>query len=289
MDSNSAAFLLYAIIVGSAAADQRGEMTTDQHSGSDPDDGSMLAVSDEIRLSVQIFEAFAEAGLLLSAPQMVALTYGALHTGLPHPHEAPTQRDDTALKSRSVPLLTAVGMGYLYQQDPARLREAGASIAAIWPSVPAVKPAVIASAYLMKCAMDDLPLDKYFSACSFFVAGLDDGFDQTLRRLGHVLGWGSPGRAVAYLRTEDGLGVSFVLALYCILKYSDNLDSALHFADGMDEHSSLVRPIVAAVVAARLGMAVIPDKLQKTRAVSAYVLEVSSRLSSSKERAYADL
>ena len=76
--------------------------------------------------------------------------------------------------------------------------------------------------------------DKWLRSLMEAVGGMDEQFDQAVRRLGHVEGWGNRVAAMQHInkeRTYPNLARNTVLlALYCIRQFPDDTDAQLDLA-----------------------------------------------------------
>ena len=113
-------------------------------------------------------------------------------------------------------------IGYLYQHDEQKLRELAHYSGTITHGHPTAIAASIGGAYLIKLALDDVPVGQWMSKLVEFTKGVSDEFHQAILRVGHVISWGSEEYALDHIG-EGWVGEEAVaLALYCVLKYPDD-------------------------------------------------------------------
>ncbi|MEO0598172.1 MAG: hypothetical protein AAF126_18835, partial [Chloroflexota bacterium] len=89
------------------------------------------------------------------------------------------------------------------------------------------RTSLVALAYIGYLVSQDRPLDSYFTAVWEQCAGHNFTFDQTWRKIGHVLGWGSVRHSLQHIGTDTQPSVIITQMMFCILRSDDNLDSLL--------------------------------------------------------------
>lgn len=154
--------------------------------------------------------------------------------------------------------MRAATIGYFYQHDEARLRQVAYSSGIITHGHPAAIAASIGAAYLVKLALDGVPVEQFMPRVMQFTDGTSDEFDQAILRVGHGLGWGSEEMALKHIG-EGWTGEEAVaLALYCVLKYPDDYVSCVQRGANTDGDSDSIACIAGGISAARLGLDAIP-------------------------------
>ena len=174
-------------------------------------------------------------------------------------------------------------IGYLYQHDEAKLREVAHYSGTITHGHPAAIAASIAGAYLVKLALDDVPVAQYLSKTMAFCDGISDEFDRAMLRIGHVLGWGSETHALKHLG-EGWVGEEAIaLALYCVLRYPDDYVSAVRRGANTNGDSDSIACIAGGIMGARLGIDAIPQAWRERCEKHDYLLDLSKRMAQAKQ------
>lgn len=116
---------------------------------------------------------------------------------------------------------------------------------------------VVSSAYmhLSQLAQSQVEPVKYMEAIWEHCSGQNTSFDATLRKIGHVLGFGSASHAMRLLKTTDQDATVFTTALYCIMRYPDDFSSAIDCALKAPTQAHLTVMIVGAIVGLHIGEA----------------------------------
>lgn len=68
--------------------------------------------------------------------------------------------------------------------------------------------------------------ESYLSELALLVAAQNTEYDQALRRIGHVLGWGSVSKALKHIYTGNTLWDASIIATYLTMRYTDSLGEA---------------------------------------------------------------
>ncbi len=174
-------------------------------------------------------------------------------------------------------------VGYLYQHLPDRLREIAEATSLATHGHPTATAASIAAAYLVKLALDGEEPSSYLNRVFVFTEGLSDEFEQALRRVGQVLGWGDEEAAMQRIGSgwvaEEAVG----LALYCVMRYPDDYTSAVRRAANCDGDSDSVACIAGGIAGARLGLDAISADWRARCEHSEYLAELGSRLAASRQ------
>jgi ADP-ribosylglycohydrolase len=155
-------------------------------------------------------------------------------------------------------------IGFLYHDDPEKLRRVAEASSLLTHRHPAAVAASIAAAYAVALALAGIPTTEYLPRIAQFVDGISEEFDQALRRIGHVGAWGDEERALAHIG-EGWIGDEAVaMALYCVLRYPNDYAACVRRAANITGDSDSVACIAGGIMGARLGMSALPvDWLQR--------------------------
>lgn len=160
-----------------------------------------------------------------------------------------------AYPSNEDSLLDFVIYAYLYQNDVENLRKL------IQKSSEDIE--LVASRLgivsLTKCILDNGVVEKYFSLIWNFSSGISDGYDMTIRKIGHILGWGSEAHAIRHIGTGETPQEIVTLALFSILRHPDSYVSAVECAMKAPKNGKLIGQIVATLMGAKLGLDNLPE------------------------------
>jgi len=149
-------------------------------------------------------------------------------------------------------------LGFVYQDDETRLREVATASSLITHRHPTGIAATVAAAYLVKLALDDVPIASYMPRLYEFTTGISDEFDLAILRVGHVLGWTNEDLALDHIG-QGWVGEEAVaLALYCVLRYSDDYVACVRRAANTNGDSDSIACIVGGIMGAKLGLESIP-------------------------------
>lgn len=174
-------------------------------------------------------------------------------------------------------------LGYYFQHDPDSLRDVARASSLITHGHPTALAASIGAAYLVKLALDGVPASMLLNRLFVFTEGLSDEFDQALRRVGQVLGWGDEVAAMRQIG-EGWVGEEAVaLALYCVMRHPDDYVGAMQLAVNIDGDSDSVGCIAGGIMGAALGLDAIPLAWREQCEKSAYVADLGRRLAASRD------
>jgi ADP-ribosylglycohydrolase len=141
----------------------------------------------------------------------------------------------------------------------------------------------LASAYLVKLALDGVPPGDYFEKVWQFCSGISEEFDMTIRKIGHVLGWGSETHAMRHLGKGQTNAEIITLALYCVMHYPDDYHTAIQCAPNTVKNNHIIAGITGAVTGTRLGLEAIPEAWYNGLQNRKYILKFSQTLSDIRE------
>ncbi len=149
-------------------------------------------------------------------------------------------------------------LGFIYQHDETRLREIAIASSEITHRHPTAIAASVAAAYLVKMALDQVPIVDYMSRLYEFTTGISDEMDLAILRVGHVLGWTNEDLALDHIGQGWTGEEAVALALYCVLRYPDNYVACMRRAANTDGDSDSIACIAGGIMGARLGLDAIP-------------------------------
>jgi len=149
-------------------------------------------------------------------------------------------------------------IGYLYQQDEARLYEVAQASGLITHRHPAAIAASIAGAYLISLVLNGAHDHDYLRKVMTFCDGLSDEFDAAILRVGHVLGWSNEEAALTHIGEGWTGEEAIALALYCVLRYPDDYVACVRRAANTNGDSDSIASIAGGIMGARLGLEAIP-------------------------------
>lgn len=174
-------------------------------------------------------------------------------------------------------------IGYLYQHDPARLREVAHSTGVATHKNPTSDAAAIAAAYLIKLALDGVQPDEYVERTLDFTRGLSDEFDEVMARVGHVIEWTDEPAAITHIGSGWFGEEAVAMAVYCAIRHCDDYLRAVRRAVNIPGDSDSVGCITGGIVAAQLGLNAIPPEWISRLEHLDYLTDVADRLAAKKE------
>jgi ADP-ribosylglycohydrolase len=192
-----------------------------------------------------------------------------------------TESGDPDSKGSGGPMRVAL-IGYFYQHDVASLREVAEASCRMTHGHSAAIAASIAAAVLVKLALDCVEPIHYLGEVWRVTDGLSEDFDQALRRVSHVLGWGSETAAMRHIGDGWVAEEAVALALYCVQRYPDDYVEAVCRAANSKGDSDTVACIAGAIAGARLGLASIPADWRAECENAAYLYDLGSRIAASR-------
>jgi len=168
-------------------------------------------------------------------------------------------RDSGIVASKGCGSAMRVGtIGYLYQNDAARLREVAQASGLITHGHPAAVAASIAAAYAVKLALDGVSVAEFLPRIMAFTDGISEDFDAALYRVGHAGAWTDEEAALDHIG-QGWVGEEAVaLALYCVIRFPDDYVACVRRAANSNGDSDSVACIAGGISAARLGLEAIP-------------------------------
>lgn len=153
-------------------------------------------------------------------------------------------------------------VGFFYQHAPARLQQVARAQGWLTHRHPASDAACVGAAFLVKLALEGMPVGAWPDAVLAAAAGLSGEFDAAIGRVVQALDWGDDRRALNAIGPLRGGGwiaeEAVAMALYCVLRHPDDFVAATRLAANIDGDSDSVAAITGGLVGARLGPAGLP-------------------------------
>ena len=173
-------------------------------------------------------------------------------------------------------------VGYLYQNNPEKLKEVAHAAGICTHRHPAAEAACIGAAYLIKLALDRIPLDEMIPKVLDFTAGISCEFERALKKVEKCMKWCDEGKAISYL--GEGLSVEEVVALaaYFFLKNPDDYEKTVVSAANTEGDSDSIACIAGAISGAYLGISTIREDWRTKIEKSQYLEMLARRLAESK-------
>jgi ADP-ribosylglycohydrolase len=257
-----------------------------------PDPGEF---TDDTQMTIRLTEGLLQAGLTADPDrQMQAIGRQFIDWMRFDPPRAPGRtciagvaRFESGMPWRESGILASKGcgsamrvatIGYLYQRDEKRLREVAEASGVITHRHPAAITASIAGAYLVKLALDGVPLEDYIPLVLAFTAGISEEFDAAIRRAGQVLEQADEEVALEVIG-EGWVGEEAIaLALYCVLRYPDDYVACVRRAANTNGDSDSIACIAGGIMGARLGLEAIPAEWRTRCERRDYLAELGARM-----------
>ncbi len=173
-------------------------------------------------------------------------------------------------------------IGYLYQHDADRLRIVAENSALITHGHEAGVAAAVAGAYLVKLALDGVPVEEYMRRTIAFCGDMSDELMDAFTRVSHVLPNGSERHALDHIG-EGWVGEEAVaLALYCVLRYPGNYVQAVRRGANSNGDSDSIACIAGSIMGARLGLESIPADWRTRCEARDYLIDLSQRVAAAR-------
>jgi ADP-ribosylglycohydrolase len=178
--------------------------------------------------------------------------------------------------------MRVASLGYLYQYGETRLREVATATSLITHRHPTAIAATVAAAYLVKLALDGVPISTYMPHLYEFTTGISDEFDLAILRVGHVLGWTNEDLALDHIG-QGWVGEEAVaLALYCVLRYPDDYVACVRRAADTNGDSDSIACIAGGIMGAKLGLEAIPLDWRSRCENASGISELAQRLTAAR-------
>jgi len=156
--------------------------------------------------------------------------------------------------------MRAAPIGYVYQNDPKKLREVAHATGICTHGHPTADAACIGAAYLVKLALDQTPPQDMIPQLLAFTQGISQEFDEAILKVPQCLEWEDEEKAL------DSLGQGWIgeeavaLALYCFLRYPDDYKKTVLRGANTNGDSDSIACIAGAISGAWLGVDAIPKE-----------------------------
>jgi len=175
-------------------------------------------------------------------------------------------------------------IGYLYQNDPEKLRKIASASGLCTHMNPTADAACIGAAYLIKLALDGISPTEMIPKLLEFTKGISEEFDKAILRVEKCLAWSNEEKALEYLG-EGWVGEEAVsLALYCFLRYPDSYEKVVIRSANTNGDSDSIGCIAGSISGAYLGIESIPKDWVKRIEKTEYLDDLATRLSTQRER-----
>ena len=168
-------------------------------------------------------------------------------------------------------------IGLYYHRDPARLREVAIATGVATHNHPTANAGSVATAYLVKLALDRVPPADMLGHLLDFCGDLSPEFNAALKKVPVVMGR-EPEAAMAELGEGWVAEEAIALALYCFLCSPDNYPATVRRAANSNGDSDSIACIAGAISGARNGLSAIPSDWVEHIEKSDHLLSVADRL-----------
>jgi ADP-ribosylglycohydrolase len=170
--------------------------------------------------------------------------------------------------------MRAASIGYLYHQNPEKLKEVAHATGICTHGHPTADAACIGAAYLVKLALDQVKPEDIIPQLLRFTSGISGEFDEAIQKVARCIEWEDEERALTYLG-EGWVGEEAVaLALYCFLRYPDDYKSTVLRGANSNGDSDSIASIAGSISGAYLGIGAIPPewiiKIEKQTTLEAW-------------------
>jgi len=179
--------------------------------------------------------------------------------------------------------MRAAPIGYLYQNDPDKLREVAHATGICTHGHPTADAACIGDAYLVKLALDGITPENMIHDLLDFTTGISSEWDEAIVKVEKCLDWENEEKALNYLG-EGWVGEEAVaLSLYCFLKYPDSYEKVVIRGANTNGDSDSIACIGGSISGAYLGIDSIPNNWVQQIEKTEYFDELSKRFAKKKE------
>ncbi len=181
-------------------------------------------------------------------------------------------------------VMRVLPVGYLYQHDEARLRQVADAQGLCTHAHPAARAACIGGAYMLRLALEDVPIKEWLRRAWDFVGELSPDYDQAMARVGHVIGWTNEELSLTHIG-EGWVGEeALALALYCVWRYPDDYVACVRRAANTNGDSDSIACIAGGLMGARLGLGAIPPDWAARIEASAEIGRLADKLTDKRAR-----
>lgn len=179
--------------------------------------------------------------------------------------------------------MRAAPIGYLYQNDPDKLREVAHATGICTHGHPTADAACIGAAYLVKLALDGIDPENMINDLLDFTTGISSEWEEAIAKVEKCLDWEEEEKALEYLG-EGWIGEEAVaLSLYCFLKYPDSYEKVVIRGANTNGDSDSIACIGGSISGAYLGIDAIPNNWVQRIEKTEYLDELSKRFAKKKE------
>jgi len=305
MDLNKAKGIIYGLAIGDALGRPTEFMSLSQIKAKYGQEGitdlpEPSLYTDDTQMSVAIAEALVKAGendieSIMAAvkdefikwyhsPENTRAPGRTCLTGIAKMEQGTHWSESGVARSKGCgTAMRAASIGYLYQNDPEKLREVAHATGICTHGHHTADAACVGAAYLVKLALDGIPLEKMIPELLSFTTGISSEWGEAIAKVEKCLGWEDEEKALKYLG-EGWTGEEAVaLALYCFLKYPDNYEKMVIRGANTNGDSDSVACIGGSISGAYLGIDAIPDNWVQRIEKSEYLSDLAVRLAVKKE------
>lgn len=171
-------------------------------------------------------------------------------------------------------LLDFVILAYLYQYDINSLKNLIVA-SSEHADLIASQLGIVA---LTHAILEKHPHEEYFSGIWDFSSGISDDYDMTIRKIGHVLGWGSESHARWHIGTGKSPQALVTHILYTILKHPNDYELALSYTSYIPKTGDIPANIFAMLMGIKLGLDALPTVWVEHCENRKYILKLAENL-----------
>lgn len=170
-------------------------------------------------------------------------------------------------------------LGYIYRDDPDKLKQVAALSSRITHGHLAAEAGSIAAAFLVKLALDAIPLGQFLGNLGPIVQDISPDFDKEMELLKEVIKEDLP---VEHGLSKLGKGwiaeEAVAMALYAVMKNPDDFVQTVRSAVNISGDSDSVGTIAGGISGALLGIDAIPDSWVEKLAQNRILEEIIEKL-----------
>ena len=178
--------------------------------------------------------------------------------------------------------MRVAAVGYLYQHDPARLKEVAASTAMITHRHPTAVASAVGAAWAVKLALDGAPVGRLLHNVHEATLGMSDEFSDTLLRVGQVGGLADEEAAIRHIGAGWVGDQAVALAIYCVIRYPNDYAGCIRRGANLTGDSDSVASIAGGISAAYLGLEAIPAGWRNQVESAEELANLSARLAAAR-------
>ncbi|MDE2292265.1 MAG: ADP-ribosylglycohydrolase family protein, partial [Elusimicrobia bacterium] len=172
-------------------------------------------------------------------------------------------------------------IGFYYQDEPERMREASHAVGAATHANPAADAACLAATVSAALAFREVPLAEWLPRVCEATRGVSAEFDETVARLGKAAALPDEGEAQRLAAAKYGGWTAdevWATALLGVLRHPDDFEACVLSVVNTGGDSDSIGCVAGALQGARLGAAAIPERWRAGVERSADLLELADRL-----------